>query len=293
MELRQLEYFVAVAGELSFSRAARRTHTVQSAVSAAVARLERELRVELFDRSKRQIALTPAGASLLPEAKATLEASRRARDSVSGDRGQLQGTVLLGMLMSTGPVDLPAALGRFHREHPRVTVQLRQSATGSAGHLRAVADGTLDLALLSHSGPAPSTVELRRLAEEPMHLVCRPDHRFARRRRVAVPELAEETFIDFAPGWGNRAATDAAFRAAGLTRAVPFEVADYATVAGLIRHGLGIALMPATAAGRQSGLKAVPVTEPVLTWTMALALRTGHLSPAAAALAGEFRVPSR
>ncbi|SHL83051.1 LysR family transcriptional regulator [Streptomyces yunnanensis] len=290
MELRQLEYFVAVADELSFSRGARRSHTVQSAVSAAIARLERELCVELFDRSKRQIALTPAGAALLPEARATLEAGRRARDSVATDRGYLHGAVTLGILMSTGPLDVPAVLGRFHRAHPRVTVQLRQAAAGSVGHIRAVADSELDLALVSHTGPATSAVGLHRLAEEPMCMVCRPDHRLARRRRLGVAELSDETFIDFAPGWGSRTATDTAFQAAGLPRSVPFEVADYATAMGLIRHGLGIALMPTTAAARQTGLSAVPVTEPALTWTLSLATRAGHTSPAAMALAEEIRL---
>ena len=81
MELRHLEYFVAVAAELNFSRAAQRIHVVQSALSAALGRLEKELDIELFDRSKRQIALTPAGEVFLQHAREVIHTAHRARTS--------------------------------------------------------------------------------------------------------------------------------------------------------------------------------------------------------------------
>src|SRR5271170_2207931 len=107
MEMRQLEYFVAVADELSFSRGAAQVHVVQSAVSTAVAKLERELGIDLIDRSKLRITLTAAGATFLTEARATLNAARRARESVTEFRGQLSGTVDIGTLHTTGLIDLP------------------------------------------------------------------------------------------------------------------------------------------------------------------------------------------
>src|SRR6201996_535428 len=91
MELHQLEYFVAVAEELSFTRGARRAHVVQSAVSAAITRLERELDAPLFERTRRKVVLTDAGAVLLPEARATLAAAQGARDAVAAGRGGLRG----------------------------------------------------------------------------------------------------------------------------------------------------------------------------------------------------------
>src|SRR6202161_755496 len=113
MELRQLEYFVAVAAELNFSRTAQRIHVVQSALSASVGRLEKELGTKLFDRSKRQIALTAAGEVFLGHAREVIHAVQQARSSVDDYRDQLTGTVTLGTLMSWGTLDLPAALAEF------------------------------------------------------------------------------------------------------------------------------------------------------------------------------------
>ena len=163
VELRHLEYFVAVAAdstytspvaaELNFSRAAQRIHVVQSALSASVGNLEKELGVELFDRSKRQITLTAAGEVFLEHAREVIHTAHRARTSVDAFRDQLSGTVTLGTLMSWGTLDLPAALEEFRLSNPLITVRLRQSLTGSAGHLTAIADGQMDLALVSITSP--------------------------------------------------------------------------------------------------------------------------------------------
>jgi DNA-binding transcriptional LysR family regulator len=97
MELRQLEYFVAVAGEMNFSRAAQRVHVVQSALSTSVGKLEKELGVELFDRTKQQIRITPAGELFREHALRVIQAARLAKDSMTGYRGELTGTVDLGL----------------------------------------------------------------------------------------------------------------------------------------------------------------------------------------------------
>ena len=285
MELRQLEYFAAVADELSFSWGARRVHVVQSAVSTAVAKLERELNIVLLDRSKPRVGLTPAGAAFLVEARATLNAARRAKESVVGFHGQLSGSVDVGTMMSLGPIDLPEALGRFHRAHPLVTVRLRQNVSGSAGHLAAIADGSLDIAVVTAPDKPLARVRLRLLAEEPLVFLCWPDHHLAGRESVALTQLAAEVFVRFASGWGIRHRVDDALADAGIDLVSPYEVADYATVAGLIQHRLGTTLMPRTAAAHFPELRAVPVT-PALTWRLSLATAAGRrLSPAAAALA--------
>ena len=159
MELRHLEYFVAVAEELSFTRAARRLHVVQSGVSSAIQSLERELRAELFDRDRHRVALTDAGEALLPEARAALAAAQAAVDAVSQARGGLRGTVTVGTMLSTGPLDLPELLGRFHATHPEVIVRLRLAAAGSAGLAREVISGSLDLALASLPGQPPAGLD--------------------------------------------------------------------------------------------------------------------------------------
>src|SRR3954447_16658405 len=124
MELRHFEYFVAVAEERSFTRAAARLHVVQSGVSAVIKSLERELGVALLERTSKRVALTDAGEVLLPRARAALDAVRDARDAIDQVRGGLRGTVRIGTLTSVSVIDVPALLGEFHRGHPDVLLQL-------------------------------------------------------------------------------------------------------------------------------------------------------------------------
>jgi DNA-binding transcriptional LysR family regulator len=270
VELRHLEYFVAVAAELNFSRAAERIHVVQSALSAAVGRLEKELGVELFDRSKRQIALTAPGEAFLEHAREVIRAAQRARSSVDDFRDQLTGTVTLGTLMSWGTVNLPAALQEFRRRNPMVTVRLRQSLTGSAGHLAAIADGQMDLALVSISSPPSPLVELRELTREPMVFVCDSSHPLSDRARVQLKDLAGQDLIQFPVGWGIRQRLDAGFAAAGVNPVSAYEVADFAIAADLVRHRLATAILPVSAANRFADLRAITL-HPTLTWTLFIA----------------------
>jgi DNA-binding transcriptional LysR family regulator len=271
VELRHLEYFLAVAEELSFTRASRRLHVVQSGVSSAIQTLERELGAVLFDRDRHRVALTDAGQALLPEARATLAAAQAARDAVGEARGGLRGTVTVGTMQSTGRLDVPDLLGRFHTTHPGVTVRLRLSAAGSAGLADEVISGALDLALLSLPGNPPAGLELRFVSSEPLLVVCHPAHPLAARGSVTLAEIADDAFIDFTPGWGNRAVVDRAFATAGLDRQVPFEVADFASAAALVRHGLGIAFLPASVLAQTPGVRAIEVPGQPLNWRISVA----------------------
>jgi DNA-binding transcriptional LysR family regulator len=284
VELRHLEYFVAVAAELNFSRAAKRIHVVQSALSASVAKLEKELGVELFDRSKRQITLTAAGETFLPHAREVIHTAHRAQASVHVFRDQLTGSVTLGTLMSWGTLDLPAALEDFRRSNPLVTVRLRQSLTGSAGHLTAIADGQMDLALVSISSPGSQLVALRELMSEPMVFVCEPRHPLADRRKVALTDLDGQDFITFPLGWGIRQRLDTGFAAAAVQPVSAYEVADYAITAELIRHRLATTIVPRSVANRFPDLRAIPL-RPAMTWTLSIAYAASQqASPAINAL---------
>lgn len=285
MELRHLEYFTAVAAELNFSRAAQRIHVVQSALSASVAKLEQELGVALFDRTKRQIALTSAGEVFLQHAREVLHAAHRAQSSVDDYCGQLTGTVTLGTLMSWGTLNLPAALEQFRRLNPLVTVRLRQSLTGSAGHLAAIADGQMDLALVSISAPPSPLVTIRELMHEPMVFVCESTHALADRARVQLVDLAEEDLIQFPLGWGIRQRLDAAFTTIGAQPVSAYEVADYAITAELIRHRLATAVLPVSVANRFPDLRTITL-HPPLTWTLFMASAAPqYISRVAATLA--------
>jgi DNA-binding transcriptional LysR family regulator len=288
VELRHLQFFVAVAEELSFTRASRRLHVVQSGVSSAIQGLERELGAALFDRDRHRVALTDAGLALLPEARATLAAAQAAQDAVAQARAGLRGTLTVGTMVSIGTVDVAGLLGRFHLSHPGVSVHLRHAPAGSAGLAAQVIAGELDLALLALPGPAPAGLRLQPLAEEPLVLIAAPGHPRAGQRAVTLAQLAEEDFVDFPPGWGNRTVADRAFAAAGLDRRVPFEVTEFVSAAGLVRNGLAIAFIPQSATDL-TGLAVIGLDGPDLTWRVSAATPTARrLSAAARAFVAEL-----
>ena len=282
LEIRHFEYFVAVAEERSFTRAAARLHVVQSGVSAAIKALEHELDAPLLERTSKRVALTDAGAALLPRARAALDAARAARDAVDEVRGGLRGTVRIGTLTAIGLVDLPALLGRFHRTHPAVTLQLTVSTRGSGGLVDALTDGSLDLAMVSVPGRPPTGVHLRQLLWRPMELVLPAGHRLAGREVVRIADLAGEQFVDFPVGYGNRTVVDRAFAAAGVQRHVSLEVVDISTGAGFVRHGLGIAILPRFAVPDEADLVVLPVADADLDWPLGVATSAVRAPSAAA-----------
>jgi len=245
VELRQLTTFVAIAEEGSFTRAADRLHVVQSAVSAGLRKLEGELGATLFDRSTHSVQLTDAGHALLPEARATLAAAQAARDAVDEARGGLRGTVVLGVMQAQGmrAIGLTAVLSAFHAEHPGVEVQIRHSG-GSSEMAWDVREGRLDLAFVALPGDSPPGLELIALTREPIVLAVRAGHPLAGSRSVDLPALRDVTQVDLPEGWGIRMAVDRSFAAAGVPRAITYEVNDTATMVEFIRTGLAVGLAP-------------------------------------------------
>jgi DNA-binding transcriptional LysR family regulator len=282
MELRQLETLVAVAEEGSFTRAARRLNIVQSAVSAAIRTLERELDSRLFERTTHRVALTDAGAALLPEARRTLAAAAAAREAVDQVRGGLRGTVTLGTLQAQAmrAVTLAELIAAFREQHPDVEVRLRQA--GSLETALAVRDGRLDLALVGIGGRGPAGVELVRLAREPMQLVCSTAHPLARRSFVALDMLVDEPFAELPQGWGTTVATDAAFAAVGLRRTIAYEINDTASIFDFVRHGLAVAIMAPSFTEDTTGIAFTPIRHHAPVFETSLAVPTNRRPSAAA-----------
>ncbi|WP_431239391.1 LysR family transcriptional regulator [Mycolicibacterium aichiense] len=286
MELRQLEHFVAVADELNFTRAAARVHVVQSALSTSIAKLERELGVALFDRTRQQINLTPAGERFRSHAEEVRRSVRAAIGSVGEFRGTLSGTVEFGSLISFGPMDVARALGDFHRLHPYVRLRLRLSQSGASAYLAALIEGSLDLALVSVPDRFPPQLDMRLMFEEPMVFVCCADHPMARRKTAYIADLADDDLVGFPPGFGLRRLIDDAFRTVGADPRTRYEVpAGFAAIAELVGNGLGPAFMPASEAAKFRNLHSVELGDPV-TWQVFLASPpAARMTPATIALA--------
>jgi len=265
MDLRQLEYFVAVADERSFTRAATGLHVVQSTVSAAVKSLEKELGVSLVIRSSRSFALTDAGAELVVRARNLLAAERIAVDAVRGRAGRVGGQLRLGTLASSSPFDVPELMGRFHARYPDVDIRMLTSAAGSTGLRAGVIDGSLDAAF-SSIGVHHRSLLVDEVAATPVDAILRRGHRLGERATVSLADLADEPFVDFPQGFGQRRVTDQAFGDAGLDRHVSVEVVGTAAAGEFVRHGLGVAVLPRTAGPMPDGVRSIPLSGPVPMW---------------------------
>jgi DNA-binding transcriptional LysR family regulator len=285
VELRHLEYFVAVAEEQHFTRAADRLRVAQSGLSASVRSLERELGAPLFVRSTRRVELTEAGRALLAEARRTLASADAARHAVAAVNGLLRGTLTIGTEQCLGVLDVPRLLGQFAARHPGVEIMLRQCGTADlCADLRA---GRLDIAFVAHDGKPPEQLRLIPLATEPMMLICHPAHPLADAAAVDWTELTDDPYVDFHQGIGARDMTEDQCARRAVARRVAIEVNDVHSLLDFVGQGLGVALVPRPIANkRPNQVRAVPLTEPTAyTWRVWVALPTGRpASPTALAL---------
>jgi len=282
MDLRQLECFVAVVDQGTFSAAAARLHVVQSAVSKTIRELERDLGTRVFERSagSSRPRLTPAGETLLPEARALLHHARAARELVAASGEEPRGHLDVGVMTVLGPVSLPDLLSAYRRIAPDVSVRLQVRPRGTADLLDGVLTGELDLAFIAPTSPAPEGVRVTSIAVVPLRLILPSQHPLASRPYVTLDDLADARWIDSPPGYGNRIAVDAAFTRAGLTRSVSLELYEIRLLPAMVAAGLGVGFFPGEP-DAHPGVVAVRVVErhqPVI--HIQLAAREGSHRPA-------------
>ncbi len=283
MEIRQLEYFVAVAEEANFTRAAARVHVAQPGVSAQIRQLERELGAELVDRSARKVRLTAVGEAVLPYARAVLSGAAGARHAVEELTGMLRGRVAVGMVTACAALNFFDVLASFHERYPAIQITL--SEANSDELLARLLDGQLDLAWVGTGGPLPPGVESAVLVDDPLVLALPQEHRLAGKRAVAVAELRELELVCLPRGTGIRQALDAACAAAGFQPRVALEASSPAVVAQLAVRGLGLAVLAASIVGEGSELCAVPIERPEVRSRIELAWPVDRpTTPAARAL---------
>jgi len=251
LEPRLLRYFIAVAEERHFSRAAQRLHISQPPLSYAIRQLETTLGVQLLKRTSRHVDLTEAGRVLYREAQALLRQSEAVGTLVQRVDAGLRGRLRIGFVGSMLYRGLPDLLASMRTALPDVEHVLTEQ--NSHDQLEAVRRGELDLGFI-HANPTPSEVRTLDLVAEPF-VLCVPDtHALAQRRRVSLRALAKEDFILFAreasPSYHETVLSLCVN--AGFHPVIRHEVRHWLSVAALVSQGLGVSIVPACLA--RSGL---------------------------------------
>lgn len=253
MELRHLRYFVAVAEELSFTRAAARLHVSLPPLSRQIRDLEQELGIDLLVRSTRNVRLTEAGRLFQLEAAAVLQRTNEAVESIRALTQNSHGRVRVGYAASPTIEILPRALQRFHELKPHARVELQDMST--EGMLRGLKERALDVALfVSIARPKIEGIAVEEIAKYPIRVAMHPEHRFARLRRVRLRDVASQPLVTFSRDQYPEAHRALAKILAPYTRS-PNIVAEYDTSVSLIagvESGCGVALVFETA-GRLAG----------------------------------------
>jgi DNA-binding transcriptional LysR family regulator len=257
MELRQLEYFVTVAEEANFTRAAARVHISQSGVSAQVKALEQELGAPMFDRSGRVARLTAAGTAALPFARAALDAADDLRRAIDEVNGLVRGHLAVGMVTGCEVAPLFAALATFHREHPAIELELVEDNSNRL--VTAVRTGAIDIALVGVAGAAPEHLAAQVIVSEGLVALAPPGTDVAQFDRIPLSELTAYAIVTLPDGTGIRAVFDEACVAAGLIPDVALVASAPGAVAGLAARGLGIAVLSESMAAAYPELTAVPI----------------------------------
>lgn len=248
MELRQLRYFVAVAEELHFRRAAARLHISQPPLSQQIRRLEEELGCRLLERTRRRVELTAAGQAFLRDARAMLSeldvAVATARRIDTGQSGLLRVSFVGSALLSI----VPGAVQRFRAARPNVEIVLRERST--AEQLRALAAGVVDVGLVRPPIDADDRLHAELVMRERTIAAIPVDHELATLRRIPLRRLAAEPLVLFpreqAPGFhdlltGRLAAT-------GTSPHVVQHAPEMLTIIGLVAAGIGVSPVPASVA---------------------------------------------
>ena len=242
MELRQLEYFAAVARHRHFTRAAADVSVAQPALSQQIRKLEAELGTDLFRRTTRRVELTDAGELLLPRARTILAEVESARQEVSELEGLLRGHVEIGSL-PLASLGVPAMLQEFRRLYPGIGIHLHEQAVDVV--LAMLRRGELDLTFAAVSpGEVGPGLDAQLLYSEDLVAVMSPEHELAGRQTVGVSDLHADPLIGFRRGSALRAAVDEQIAGADPAPEYAFETFELETIRSLASHGLGVAILP-------------------------------------------------
>lgn len=261
MELRQLRYFLAVADELHFGRAAARLHISQPPLTVHIQRLEQELGVKLFDRSTRRVVLTQAGELFKGHVENLLEGLDEAVAELQDVRAGRRGRVRVGFVSSANYTLIPFAVRRFRELEPGIELVLHPLTSGE--QIENLYEGKLDLGLIRdpelHAG-----LVFEELMTEELVAILPENHGLAQYTSVTPAQLVQEQMILFPyrmmPGFVSRVL--AIFKPVGQIPAVAQRAVHQETVMGLVAAGVGISILPQSISGFHAG---TVITRPIST----------------------------
>ncbi|MDU9416480.1 LysR substrate-binding domain-containing protein [Pseudomonas sp. zfem005] len=260
MDLKQLRYFIAVAEELHFGRAAARLFISQPALSFDIKKLEEQLGVQLLVRTNKSVKLTAAGQVLLDEARSLLQQAEQARRLTLRSAQGALGRLRVGFVSSMLYRGLPAAVRRFEEAHPGMEVVLQEM--NSAEQALALQRGQIDIGFV-HRGPLPAGLRAEPLLAEPFLCCLPPGHRLAGAAKLDLGELCEEPFILFprpaAPHYHDLII--ACCVAAGFSPQIRHEARLWQTIAAMVGQGMGVALLPESLCRAWPGVVGVPLKQ--------------------------------
>jgi LysR family transcriptional regulator, benzoate and cis,cis-muconate-responsive activator of ben and cat genes len=241
MDLKAMRYFLAVAEEGNFGRAALRLHMAQPPLSRQIQALEEELGTDLFTRTPKGVELTDAGQTLLDEVPNLLALAQRARERTRAAGSGLVGRLDVG-LFGSGVLDaIPRMLARFHRERPEVKIVLHNLT--KTEQLQSLRERRIAVGF-NRLVPEDEDLAVRVVMREGLVVALPQTHRLALRKRIRIPDLAGEPLILYpnVPMHGLAQEITAAFRAEGVPLTVEQEVEDVLTTVALVAGGFGLAI---------------------------------------------------
>ena len=273
MTLNDLRYVAAIAQERNFRRAAERCFITQPALSLAIQKLEEELGVQIFERSRTEVSVTPVGSRIVEQAQRVLEEAARVKDIATQGRDQLVGALKLGVIFTVGPYLLPELIPILHKHAPQMPLEVEENLTAQLDVL--LRNGRIDAAIVALPFEAPN-IAVQALYDEPFAVVVPASHGWAKRTSIKAEELAQEKVLLLASGhcFSNQvveACPELHPRVGEVLQGNSLE-----TIRNMVASGLGISVLPASADSpryRSPLLKVIPFKAPQPTRRIALAWR--------------------
>ena len=260
IELRHLRYFLAVAEEQHFTRAAGKLHVTQPTLSHQIRELEGQLNLSLFDRVGRRVKLTAAGEMLLPHARRVLRELADAQTALNELHGLKRGVLKVGIVQTVNACVIPEIVARFSAAHPGINVTCSEMPVAEIES--ELESGRLDLGI-SFLPPSLKNLMGQKLFAEEIVLVVAADHALANRRRVRIRDLAKHPMALLARKFCTRQLIDRALAEAGIEPEVKVEMNSVDSILSTVRRTQLVTLLPTLAlCQRDTGLKAIAVTEP-------------------------------